>query len=92
MISDLNSNIPVIVEPGGFQSILSGTGKDYGKIKLGSNIVILAVIAGVVASNIRGKSKQGKMILQAACDAWNAEYDEKIGLFVSIFGSDIEMK
>ena len=52
--------------------------KDLGKIKLGSGIVILAVIAGIVASNIRGKSKQGKMILQAACDAWNAEYDKKI--------------
>ena len=33
LISDLNSNIPVIIEPGSFQSILSGTGKDYGKIK-----------------------------------------------------------
>ena len=33
LISDLNSNIPVIVEPGSYQSILGGTGKDYGKIK-----------------------------------------------------------
>ena len=33
LILDLNSNIPVIIEPGSFQSILSGTGKDYGKIK-----------------------------------------------------------
>ena len=33
LISDLNSNIPVVIEPGSFQSILSGTGKDYGKIK-----------------------------------------------------------
>ena len=33
LISDLNSNIPVVIEPGSFQSILSGTGKDYGIIK-----------------------------------------------------------
>ena len=33
LISDLNSNIPVVIEPGSFQSILSGTGKSYGKIK-----------------------------------------------------------
>ena len=37
LISDLNSNIPVIIEPGSFQSILSGTGKDYGKIKYSKN-------------------------------------------------------
>ena len=33
LISDLNSKIPVTIEPGNIQSILSGTGKDYGKIK-----------------------------------------------------------
>ena len=41
LISDLNSNIPVVVEPGSFQSILSGTGKDYGKIKYSKNKLIL---------------------------------------------------
>ena len=30
LLSDLNSKIPVIVEPGNFQSILSGTGKNDG--------------------------------------------------------------
>ena len=33
LISDLNSKIPVIIEPGNIQSILSGTGKEYGKIE-----------------------------------------------------------
>ena len=41
LISDLNSNIPVVIEPGSFQSILSGTGKDYGKIKYSKNKLIL---------------------------------------------------
>jgi len=30
LISDLNSKIPVSIEPGGYQSILSGTGRDSG--------------------------------------------------------------
>ena len=33
LLSDLNSKIPVIVEPGTVFSILSGTGKDYGIIQ-----------------------------------------------------------
>ncbi len=33
LISDLNSKIPVIIEPGNIQSILSGTGKKKGKIQ-----------------------------------------------------------
>ena len=30
LLSDLNSKIPVSIEPGGYQSILSGTGKNNG--------------------------------------------------------------
>ena len=33
LISDLNSKIPVAIEPGNIQSILSGTGKQNGKIE-----------------------------------------------------------
>lgn len=33
LISDLNSKIPVTVEPGNVQSILSGTGKEFGEIQ-----------------------------------------------------------
>ena len=33
LLSDLNSKIPVTVEPNGIQSILSGTGKDHGVIQ-----------------------------------------------------------
>jgi len=33
LISDLNSKIPVSIEPGNIQSILSGTGNDNGKIE-----------------------------------------------------------
>ena len=33
IISDLNSKVPVSIEPGNIQSILSGTGKQNGKIE-----------------------------------------------------------
>jgi rod shape-determining protein MreC len=33
LLSDLNSKIPVVLEPIGLQAIVSGTGKDYGKIE-----------------------------------------------------------
>ena len=33
LLNDLNSKIPVILEPFGIQAIVSGTGKDYGKIQ-----------------------------------------------------------
>ena len=33
LVSDLNSKIPVGIEPGNIQSILSGTGKQNGKIE-----------------------------------------------------------
>ena len=33
LISDLNSKIPVTIEPGNVQSILSGSGKDYGVLQ-----------------------------------------------------------
>ena len=33
LISDLNSKIPIIIEPGNIKSILSGTGKEHGEIE-----------------------------------------------------------
>jgi rod shape-determining protein MreC len=33
LLSDLNSKIPVLLEPIGMQAVSSGTGKDYGEIE-----------------------------------------------------------
>ena len=41
LISDLNSKIPVTVEPGNYQSILSGTGKEFGQIQYFKKDIIL---------------------------------------------------
>jgi len=59
LISDLNSNIPVVLEPGSFQSILSGTGKDYGKIKYSKNKLPLDENMIVYTSGSGGNFKAG---------------------------------
>jgi len=59
LISDLNSNIPVVIEPGGFQSILSGTGKDYGIIKYSKKKLILDEDAIVYTAGSGGNFRAG---------------------------------
>ena len=59
LISDLNSNIPVVLEPGSFQSILSGTGNDYGKIKYSKNKLPLDENMIVYTSGSGGNFRAG---------------------------------
>lgn len=59
LISDLNSNIPVVLEPGNFQSILNGTGKDYGKIKYSKNKLSLDENTFVYTSGSGGNFRAG---------------------------------
>ena len=59
LISDLNSNIPVVIEPGSYQSILSGTGKDYGKIKYSKDEVEFDDNAIVYTSGSGGNFRAG---------------------------------
>ena len=59
LINDLNSNIPVVIEPGSYQSILTGTGKEYGKIKYSKNKLILDENAIVYTSGSGGSFRSG---------------------------------
>ena len=59
LISDLNSNIPVVIEPGSYQSILSGTGKDYGIIKYSKKELNLDENAIVYTSGSGGNFRSG---------------------------------
>ena len=59
LISDLNSNIPVVIEPGSFQSILSGTGKDYGLIKYSKDKIDLSENSIVYTSGLGGNFRAG---------------------------------
>jgi len=60
LVSDLNSKVPVTIEPGNVQSILSGTGKYFGKIQYfkedlelnESNIVYTSGSGGIFKAGI----------------------------------------
>ena len=69
LLSDLNSKIPVMVEPSGILSILSGSGEDFGEIqytknesKIGSNSLVYTsgsgelFKAGIPVGKIKEKS------------------------------------
>ena len=70
LLSDLNSKIPVIIEPGSFQSILSGTGKNYGTLQYlkenylieGKNTVYTSGAGGLFKAGIPiGKIEKNKL-------------------------------
>ena len=62
LISDLNSNIPVVIEPGSYQSILNGSGKDFGIIKYSKDKLNLDENAIVYTSGSGGNFRAGKPI------------------------------
>jgi rod shape-determining protein MreC len=59
LISDLNSKIPVTIEPGNIQSILSGTGKLDGKIQYLQHEGLIEKISIVYTSGSGGLFKSG---------------------------------
>jgi len=59
LVSDLNSKIPVGIEPGNIQSILSGTGKQNGKIEYLESEVTIADESIVYTSGSGGLFKSG---------------------------------
>jgi len=59
LLSDLNSKIPVSIEPGDIQSILSGTGKDYGIIQYQKQEYIIEENSVVYTSGAGGLFKSG---------------------------------
>ena len=59
LISDLNSKIPVIIEPGNVQSILSGTAKEFGEIQYFKEDFSLAEKSVVYTSGSGGIFKVG---------------------------------
>ena len=59
LISDLNSNIPVVIEPGSYQSILNGSGKDFGIIKYSKDKLNLDENAIVYTSGSGGNFRAG---------------------------------
>ena len=59
LLSDLNSKIPVNIEPGSIESILSGTGKDTGTIQYFQNDTDIEVESIIYTSGSGGLFKEG---------------------------------
>ena len=59
LVSDLNSKIPVGIEPGNIQSILSGTGKQNGKIEYLETDILIKDKSIVYTSGSGGLFKSG---------------------------------
>tara|TARA_Y100000780_G_scaffold50157_1_gene42054 strand:- start:123 stop:491 length:369 start_codon:yes stop_codon:yes gene_type:complete len=59
LLSDLNSKIPVIIEPGNFQSILSGTGKSDGIIQYLKENYLIEENSTIYTSGAGGLFKAG---------------------------------
>ena len=59
LVSDLNSKIPVGIEPGNIQSILSGTGKQNGKIEYLEREIVINDKSVVYTSGSGGLFKSG---------------------------------
>ena len=59
LVSDLNSKIPVVIEPGNVQSILSGSGKEHGKIEYFKDISEIQDKSIVFTSGSGGIFKSG---------------------------------
>ena len=59
LLSDLNSKIPVTIEPGSIKSILSGTGKNYGVFQYLKDNYIVENKSIVYTSGAGGLFKAG---------------------------------
>ena len=79
LISDLNSKIPVIIEPGNIQSILSGTGKEHGEIEYLEKEIDIKDKSTVYTSGSGGLFKAGIPI--GIYNKGNLDFEDNIKFF-----------
>jgi len=75
LLSDLNSKIPVTIDPGAFQSILSGTGKNNGVIQYLKENYSIEENSTVYTSGSGGLFKAGIPIGKIKIEELNKEYE-----------------
>ena len=80
LLSDLNSKIPVILEPIGLLSILSGTGEDYGTIQYNKNESMVESDVIIYTSGIGDLFKAGIPVGKITINNSENE-DQKIEFF-----------
>ncbi len=81
LVSDLNSKIPVSIEPGNIQSILSGTGKQIGKIEYLETEISIDDNSVVYTSGSGGIFKSGIPIGLYTKENLNKSEIEKVTFF-----------
>ena len=79
LISDLNSKIPVIIEPGSVKSILSGTGKENGEIEYFEKEIDIRDKSIVYTSGSGGLFKTGIPI--GIYNKGNLDFEDNIKFF-----------
>ncbi len=79
LISDLNSKIPVIIEPGNVKSILSGTGKEHGEIEYLEKEIDIKDKSTVYTSGSGGLFKAGIPI--GIYNKGNLDFEDNIKFF-----------
>ena len=79
LISDLNSKIPVIIEPGSVKSILSGTGKENGEIEYLEKEIDIKDKSIVYSSGSGGLFKAGIPI--GIYNKGNLDFEDNIKFF-----------
>jgi rod shape-determining protein MreC len=79
LLSDLNSKIPVVVNPHGILSIMSGTGKDIGVIQYSKEGSLIEDISLVYTSGSSGLFKSGIPI--GKINNVNLENRDKVNFF-----------
>ena len=79
LISDLNSKIPIIIEPGNIQSILSGTGKEHGEIEYLEKEIDIMDKSTVYTSGSGGLFKAGIPI--GIYNKGNLDFEDNIKFF-----------
>ncbi len=80
LLSDLNSKIPVIIEPGGSQSILSGTGRNDGIIQYMKENYIIEENSTIYTSGAGGLFKAGIPVGRIKIDELNKK-NKKVDFF-----------
>jgi len=88
LLSDLNSKIPVIIEPGSVQSILSGDSSETGIIQYSNKNVPITIKSLVYTSGAGGLFKEGipiGLIKPDVTDFQNEESKKKEVFFLSDF-------
>ena len=93
LLSDINSKIPILIEPGGIQSILTGTGKNFGLIQYIKNDYPINVGNIIYTSGAGNIFKAGIPIgIIEELEIKNIQVDENLQKKIKFFSDFSQLK